>query len=149
MITKHVWAQPLLFYMRSLNDMYERDVLWRWSGQQPAAINSQRQGKMRIYNNQAIGMVVDTTLPLGAVWLVLGATDKGTLSLAESRLDTEMMLIIVYPAQGLLVRVIVPKRLSQDVLWRSLVEIESSNADTIAYFGKYQLPTLTRLRGMG
>ena len=149
LISKHMWAQPSLFYMRSLNDMYERFVLWTWSGQQPAGINILRPGQMRVYKNKAVGMIVDTTLPLGAVWLALGATDKGTVSLAQTRSDINMMLVLVYPVQGLLVRVVVPKHLSQAVLWTSVVEIESSNTESIAYFGRYHLPVLGQLQGIG
>ncbi len=149
LIAKHVWAQPSLFPMRSLNDMYERFVLWTWSGQQPAGINVHRPGQMRIYKNQAVGMIVDTTLPLGAVWLTLGATDKGTVSLAPSRSDINMMLVLVYPAQGLLVRVIIPKHFSQTVLWTSVVEVESTNTESMAYFSQYHLPALAQLQGIG
>ncbi|MBI1280921.1 MAG: hypothetical protein GC179_22545 [Anaerolineaceae bacterium] len=146
LISKHKWAQSTLFYMRSLNDMYERYVLWQWSGQQPAGVSVQRQGQMRIYKNQAVGMIVDTTIPLGSVWLVLGATDKGTVSLAETRSDTEMMLVMVYPKEGLLVRVVVPKHLSQAALWGSRVEIESSSEQSMAFFKAHDLPVLTRIR---
>ncbi len=148
-IAKHVWAQQPPFFMRSLDDMYTRYVLWQWSGQQPSGINIRRQGKMQTYKNQAVGVIVDTTLPLGAVWLVLGATDKGTVSLAQSQAESQMMLVMAYPTQGLLVRVVVPKHVSQAELWASPAEIESSNADTIAYFGGYHLPVLARLRGTG
>ena len=146
LITKHEWAKSPPFFLRSGDDMYTRYVLWQWSGQQPSGIDVRRQGRMRIYRNQAVSMVIDTTLPLGAVWLVLGATDKGTVSLSQSQSESQMMLVMAYPAQGLLVRVVVPKHVSQAVLWRSVAEIESSNAQTVAYFGGYHLPTLAGLR---
>jgi hypothetical protein len=149
LIAKHGWAQPSLFYMRSWNDMYARFVSWQWSGQQPVGVNVQRNGLMRVYNNQAVGMVVDTTLSLGAVWLALGVTDKGTMSIAQTRSNSEIMLVLVYPKQGLLVRTVVPKRLPPMALWTSKVEIESSDAATLAYFSGYHLPALTGLWGMG
>src|SRR3982751_5262871 len=69
LIAKHEWAQSSLFYMKSWNDIYARYVMWQWSGQQPAGINIHKQGQMRIYQDQAVGMIVDTTLALGQVWL--------------------------------------------------------------------------------
>src|SRR4051812_46169039 len=84
LIAAHQWAQSSLFYMKSWNDMYARYVLWQWSGEQPAGIDVQRQGQIRIYNDQAVGVIVDTTLSLGEVWLALGSTDKGTVSMAQS-----------------------------------------------------------------
>lgn len=149
LISTHEWAQSPPFFERSQDDMFTRYVVWQWSGQQPSGIDSRRQGRMRIYRNQAVGMVIDTTLTLGSVWLALGATDKGTLSLSESQLDSQMMLVMAYPTEGLLVRVVVPKHVSQAILWRSLAEIESSNAQTVAYFGGYHLPTLARLQHLG
>jgi len=147
LITKHIWAQSPPFYIGSYNDMYARYILWQWSGQQPSGVDTRRQGQMRIYKDQTLSMVVDTTLPLGAVWLVLGATDKGTVSLSQSQVESKMMLVMAYPEQGLLVRVVVPKHASQAVLWTSVAEIESSNAHTISYFGGYRLPLLARLQG--
>jgi hypothetical protein len=149
LITKHTWAQSPPFYMGSYNDMYARYILWQWSGQQPSGVDTRRQGQMRLYKDQAVGMIVETTLPLGAVWLVLGATDKGTLSLADLQAANQMLLVMAYPAQGLLVRVIVPKHASQAVLWSSIAEIESSNAQTMAYFSGYHLPVLSRLWDTG
>jgi hypothetical protein len=135
--------------VRPIDDINTRYVYWQWSGQQPGGVDNQRPGKMRVYRDHIVGMSVRTRIPLGLVWLVLGTTDLGTLSLPESRSDTQVMLILVYPVQSLLVRVVVPKHVSQAVIWSSIVEIESANLEAMAYFGGYQLPSLARLRGIG
>ena len=149
LINDHVWVKLPLFSARSMSDMYTRYVWWQWSGQQPAGIDVHRQGQLRIYKDRASAMVIPTTLSLGAVWLVLGKTDQGTLSMSEIRSSTDILVVIVYPAQGLIVRVVVPKHASQALLWTSVTEIESGNADAIAYFGSYRLPVLARLRSTG
>ncbi len=149
LISKHVWAKSPPFFARSMNDMYMRYVIWQWSGQQPIGVDTSRQGQMQIYKGHASSIIFRTTLSLGAIWLVLGKTTHGTLSLSEVRSATDMMIVIVYPEQGLLVRVVVPKNTSPLELWKSLAEIESSNAQAIAYFGGYNLPVLARLRAGG
>jgi hypothetical protein len=148
-IRQHGWAKSPPFIARSTNDMNIRYVLWQWSGQQPSGIDIHRQGQMHIYKDHAAAVVIRTTLPLGAVWLVLGKTNQGTLSLSDIRSNTDMLVIMAYPEQGLLVRVVVPKHASQTALWTSVAEIESGNADTIAYFGGFHLPVLSRLWGTG
>ncbi len=148
-INSHEWAKSPPFFVRPIDDINTRYVYWQWSGQQPSGVDSQRPGKMRVYRDHIVGMTVRTRIPLGAMWLVLGETDQGTLSLPETRSDTEMMLIVVFPAQSLLVRVVVPKHVSQAVLWSSIAEIESANPEAMAYFGGYRLPSLARLHGVG
>ncbi len=72
---------------------------------------------------------------------MLGATDKGIVSLAQSQAESfKMMLVMAYPTQGLLVLAVVPKHVSQAERGPALAEIELYNADTIAYFGGYHSP---------
>ena len=148
LIDIHSWVKPPLFFARSIDDINTRYVFWQWSGEQPVGVDARRQGQLRFYKDHAVGLVVHTTIPLGAVWLALGGTDKGTLSLSEVQSNISMLLVLVYPEQGLLVRAIVPKRLSQAALWTSVTEIESSNPQAIAYFGAYRLPIRVDLKGV-
>lgn len=145
-IKSNAWTKSLPFLLKPINDMSTRFILWEWSGQQPPLVDAHRQGQIRFNGDQAVGVVVQTTLPFGAVWLVLGATDKGTLALSELRPLSDVTLTAVYPNESLLVRVTLPAHASLADLWLRPVEIESSNPQAIAYLGGYHLPSFAQLQ---
>jgi len=146
-VKTHTWSKSLPFLLKPINDMSTRFILWQWSGQQPALVDTHRQGQIRFNGNQAVGVIVQTTIPLGEVWLALGATDKGRLALSELRPNSDVTLTAVYPAESLLVRVTVPAHSPQTALWSSRVEIESSNSQAVSSLVAYPLPSFAKLQG--
>ncbi|MBA3871370.1 MAG: hypothetical protein H0X30_19685 [Anaerolineae bacterium] len=146
-VKTHTWSKSLPFLLKPINDMSTRFILWQWSGKQSPLVDTRRQGQIRFNGNQAVGVIVQTTIPLGAVWLALGATDKGRLALSELRPSSDVTLTAVYPAASLLVRVTIPAHSSQSALWLSRVEMESSNPQAVASLGGYALPSFAKLQG--
>lgn len=145
LIHDHAWVQADPFFVQPINDINLHMLYWKWSGQQPKIVDSNWQGQLQIFQHEAARMIVRTRAQLGDVWLLLGATEKGTVILSESRPATDVTLIFVYPPQSLLVRVNAPKSFSLWAVWDNLVEIEFTNPQAIDYFSRYALPSLSLL----
>lgn len=139
-IHNHAWAKANPFFVQPINDINQHMLYWQWSGAQPKSVDANWQGQLQIFKNQAARIIVRTRVRLGDVWLLLGATEKGTTMLSESRPATDVTLVLVYPAESLLVRASVPKAFSRWAVWDSLVEIESTNPQSLDYFSRFTLP---------
>jgi hypothetical protein len=54
-------------------------VTWRWNGSQPAIFNSAKDGLLQIGGNVVRQLRIQTLIPFGEVWLVLGRPDDARL----------------------------------------------------------------------
>ena len=146
LVEQHDWTVGEPIFIQPINDINTHYVQWRWSGTQPAGVDERWQGQMRVSREQVAAMSIRTSLPLGAVWLLLGGTHKGTIIPAASRPERDVTVIAVFPVPSLLVRVTLSKQASTATFWSSPVEIELTSPQAIAYFSQYRLTRWCSLR---
>ncbi|MBN8620999.1 MAG: hypothetical protein J0L63_18955 [Anaerolineae bacterium] len=145
----HAWVKDLPSVMRPIDDINAATIYWNWNGSQPALVDANWKGEIRLHRQVALSVLMKTTVPLGAVWLLLGETERGVVIPSEMRPGRDVSVILVYPDYSLLVRVNAPKQSSWPDLWGLPVEIESVNGMAVDYFGGYRLPRLCGARCAG
>jgi hypothetical protein len=77
-LTTHPW----------IAQVYENEsvIVWDWSGEQPAAIDSRQGGVLRTSHNGIVRQIrILTTIPFGEIWAALGAPDTALLVRPVSR----------------------------------------------------------------
>ncbi len=140
LLAGHVWVKPRPVMIRPIDDINTYFVYWSWSSQSPVSIDPAQRGRVRVYRDQAVSVTVQTRLTLGEVWLALGAAEHGTVVPASLEPENRVTVIAVYPAQSWLARVTLPRGARRWQLWQAPVEIETVNAQAIAYFSQYRFP---------
>ncbi len=140
-LQNHPWVNQPPVITRSVYDRRTFIIQWQWSGGQPTPIDTRWDGTISITQNLVQNVRVRTTLQLGNVWLTLGSTHQGValFSLDRPR-HRNTTYIAVYPDEALLVRSPTAWRIARREFWSAYVELETTNAETIAYFGSYPYP---------
>lgn len=140
-LQNHPWVGQSPVIMRSVYDRRTFIIQWMWSGEQPDVIDTRWQGTINVAQNLVQNIRVRTTIPLGNVWLALGDTDQGVALFSLDRpKHRNTTYIAVYSDISLLVRSPTSWRVARHEFWRTNVELESGNAESIAYFGAYPYP---------
>ncbi len=141
LLSAHQWVERPPLSIRPINDANTQLFVWEWSGQQPNVVDTFWQGEVRVYKHIVRGVTVRTHIPFGAIWLALGATERGVAVFSLNRPDNRALTYIaVYADSGLLVRFAVPQRATRAEFWNAPIEFESANADALDYYGSYTLP---------
>ncbi len=139
LLKNHMWVEDVTFF-QPIDDINTRYFGWRWNGRQPAWIDATWRGEMRVYKTTVAGLKVHTHLTLGEIWLSLGGTNRGILIPASDNPDRDVTHIVVFPAQSLLVRATMSRRVSLREYWFSPVEIESAGRLAVEYYQTYDYP---------
>jgi hypothetical protein len=141
LLNAHEWVGRPPLSIRPINDANTQLYVWDWSGEQPRFVDTFWQGEVRVYKRIVRGVTVHTHIPFGAVWLALGATERGVAVFTLNRSDNRVLTYIaVYAGSGLLVRFAVPQRASRAEFWHAPIEFESANPEALDYYGTYPLP---------
>jgi hypothetical protein len=93
----HPWVGAV--DIRFNTNLREGELVWTWSGKQPQQIRSEAAGALRICDSLICSLAIPTRTPLGAIMLVFGAPDSGTL---RSFPDTQRTFIVHTAVYGTL-----------------------------------------------
>jgi hypothetical protein len=144
LLRQHPWVKSPIF-IDPINDPNTRYLVWEWTGQQPAWIESRWQGQLRSVYGIVRGITLQTRLTMADIWLLFGAAETGTTFFGTEMpgLQTTrgmMTTVGVYDRQGFLIRASLPRSAGLETFWRARVEIESANEQAIEYFSTYSNP---------
>lgn len=102
--TRRAEALTLLRDHPWIGDIHQTETVlsWRWSGEQPAAINDAQAGLIGLLGDYVYRIRIQTRLPYGEVWVILGAPTDALLVSPVSRSQAYQLL----EYEGLSARVI-------------------------------------------
>ncbi len=73
----HAWVSD--FTVSFDTNSREGQLVWQWSGSQPAQIRDEVEGTLRICDSLICSLSIATRIPYGAILLAFGQPDSGTL----------------------------------------------------------------------
>ncbi len=108
LLAAHPWVAKVDFGPGSFADMMSKPGLihWTWSGKQPDWIDPSRPGTLTAASGRVDSLVIQSTIPLGAVTLALGAPGSQRIfTTAPSSPSASASYVMVYPESRLWISV--------------------------------------------
>jgi hypothetical protein len=90
----HPWVKD--FEVSFDTDSREGQLVWTWSGLQPAQIRDEREGTLRICDSMICSLSIPTRIPYGAILLAFGQPNSGTLRSVPDNQHTMVIYTALY-----------------------------------------------------